>query len=374
MSPESRSHPARRLIRAMAEWSDPVSRDLGTSGDLFVARFRMWLLVLLALIPLSSSLHQPRQIENWLGLATVLVALVFAVAFVYLAKRPAPPTWLGFATSQFDVAVISLGFVSFIVAGNPIVATNSLVHYTMYFVALAGTGLRYDPRVCLAAGASALLQYLAIILWVAMREPAVFTASPLYGTFQWDSQLSRLQLIAIATIINTAVVVRSRHFWLNSMRDRLTGLFNRGFFDESLARMVAARQATQTPFSVAMIDLDHFKMVNDRYGHASGDAALRQAAERLREIIRNEDLVARFGGDEFAVVMHARHDIAVARLDGWRDTLLNGVHEPRLTASVGIATFPEDGTSVEALVRAADRRLYAAKALGRNRTIADDAA
>ena len=102
------------------------------------------------------SLANPAQVENWLGLASIGVALAFAAWFERLAARDLPPTWLGFATSQFDIAVISLGFVSFLVAGRPIVATNSLVHYTMYFVALAGTGLRYDPRVCLAAGAAAL--------------------------------------------------------------------------------------------------------------------------------------------------------------------------------------------------------------------------
>lgn len=360
----------RTLVRAAAGWGDPISRDLSRSGDLFVAQFRLGLLVLLTFIPLTTSMVNPGQVENWLGLASIAVALTFALWFERLAARPVPPSWLGFATSQFDVAIISLGFVSFILAGRPIVASNSLVHYTMYFVALAGTGLRYDPRVCLAAGGAAMVQYGALVTWVGMFEPTARLMEPVYGTFQWDSQVSRLQLIGVATIIHAAVVVRSRAFWLDSMRDQLTGLFNRGFFDESFARLLSDDQARRTPFTVALIDLDDFKSVNDRYGHAAGDDALRFAATRLREAFRDGDVIARYGGEEFAVLMQADRATAVARLDGWRAALYAEARIPRLSASVGAASLPEDGTT-RTLLDVADRRLYAAKAAGRNRIVAD---
>ncbi len=359
-----------KIARSVAGWGDPISRDLSRSGDLFVARFRLGLLVLLALVPITTSLANPGLIENWLGLASICIALAFAVWFERLAARPSPPAWLGFATSQFDVAIISLGFVSFIVAGRPIVASNSLVHYTMYFVALAGTGLRYDPRVCLAAGGAALLQYGAIVTWVGAFEPSARLVSDVYGTFQWDSQASRLQLIAVATLIHAAVVVRSRAFWLDSMRDQLTGLFNRGYFDESFARLIGER-ADGRPFTVALIDLDDFKSVNDRYGHAAGDEALRFAATRLREAFRDDDIIARYGGEEFVVILRVDHATAVARLDAWRAALHADARIPRLSASVGAASMPADGVT-RALLEVADRRLYAAKAAGRNRTVATD--
>jgi two-component system cell cycle response regulator len=360
----------RKATRAAAGWSDPISRDLSRSGDLFVAQFRLGLLVLLAFVPLTTSLANPSQVESWLGLASIAVALAFAVWFERLAARPVAPPWLGFATSQFDVAIISLGFISFILAGRPIVATNSLVHYTMYFVALAGTGLRYDPRVCLAAGAAALLQYGAIVTWVAVNAPQVWTENTTYGVFQWDSQVGRLQLIAVATIIHAAAVVRSRAFWLDSMRDQLTGLFNRGFFDESFARLLLSAPGTPARFTVALIDLDDFKSVNDRYGHAAGDDALRFAAARLREAFRDGDIIARYGGEEFAVLMQTDRASAIARIDAWRAALHAEGRIPRLSASVGVASLPEDGTT-RALLDVADRRLYAAKAAGRNRTVAD---
>ena len=199
----------------------------------------------------------------------------------------------------------------------------------------------------------------------------MWAVDPFYGTFQWDSQVSRLQLIAVATVIHAAVVVRSRTFWLDSMRDHLTGLFNRGFFDESLARLVASQASGSRPFTLAIIDLDEFKSVNDRYGHQAGDDALRYAAERLRETFRDDDIIARYGGEEFAVLVQTDRASAIARLDAWRIALNAESRSPRLSASVGVASLPDDGTHGAVLVDVADRRLYAAKAAGRNRTIAD---
>lgn len=135
------------------------------------------------------------------------------------------------------------------------------------FIARAGTGLRCEPRACRAAGGAAFLQYGAIVTWVGICAPEVWTHSTVDGVFQWHSQWSRLQLIAMAAVIHAAVVVRSRAFWLPSMRDQLTGLFNRGFSDDSCARLPAG--VPVTPFTVALIDLDHCKPVNDRPGHAA---------------------------------------------------------------------------------------------------------
>jgi diguanylate cyclase (GGDEF)-like protein len=125
---------------------------------------------------------------------------------------------------------------------------------------------------------------------------------------------------------------------------------------------------------VALVDLDEFKRVNDRYGHQAGDAALRYAADRLREAFRDGDVVARYGGEEFAVLVRAERRAAVARLDAWRAALNAAARSPRLSASVGVASCPEDGRAAETLMAVADRRLYTAKAAGRNRTVAAECA
>jgi diguanylate cyclase (GGDEF)-like protein len=327
----------------------------------------------LGLIPLKSVLLSPGETDNWIGLTSIVVSLVFSFVFLSLARRSDPPRWLPLATSQFDVAVITLGSVAFILAGDPVTATNSLVHYTVYFLALTATCLRQDPRVCLAAGAAALLQHGAVVAWVGLRVPPEMRTSAQYGTFGWDNQIGRLELLAVATVLNTAIVVRSRRFWLGSMRDRLTGLFNRAFFDESLMRLVEARMRSRSPFAVAIADLDHFKSINDRFGHAEGDAALRHAARRLQDAFRGRDLVARYGGEEFAALLLDLDRVSAAsRLEAWRAALAADAREPPVTTSVGVAAFPEDGETPGGLIATADRRLYAAKRAGRNRMVAED--
>jgi diguanylate cyclase (GGDEF)-like protein len=120
---------------------------------------------------------------------------------------------------------------------------------------------------------------------------------------------------------------------------------------------------------VLMLDLDGFKGVNDRYGHAAGDAALREVAARLRSSVRERDLVARTGGDEFVVVLadlgtdeDAAHD-AARRVEAAFDAPLElDDAQVQLRAAVGVACFPADGRELEALLAAADRAMYARKA------------
>jgi len=362
-----------RLWRDFESWGDPVSRDLGAAGERFVAQARFVLVLVLSFIPIKSVLAAPRETENWIGLGTIGVALAFSVVFLSLGRRPDPPLWLPLVTSQFDIALISLGSLGFVLSGNPLTATNGLVHYTVYYVALATACLRHDPRVCLAAGASAVLQHGAIVAYVGLALPPEARVSAQYGTFAWDNQIGRIELLAIATVLDTAIVIRSRRFWLDSMRDRLTGLFNRGFFDESLTRLLDARLRSRQPFALALADLDHFKAINDRFGHAEGDVVLRRAALQLQEAFRGKDLVARYGGEEFAALLFdLDRGAAASRLDAWRKALAVEPRDPPLTTSVGVAAFPEDGDTPAGLVATADRRLYAAKRAGRNRVVASD--
>jgi diguanylate cyclase (GGDEF)-like protein len=362
-----------RLWRDFESWGDPVSRDLGASGERFVAQVRLVLVLVLSLIPIKSVLDAPAETDNWIGLGSIGVALVFSLVFLTLGRRPDPPRWLPLVTSQFDIALISLGSLGFVLAGNPLTATNGLVHYTVYYVALAAACLRHDPRVCLAAGAAAVLEHGAIVAWVGLALPPEARISTQYGTFAWDNQIGRIELLVIATVLDTAIVIRSRRFWLGSMRDRLTGLFNRGFFDESLTRLLDARLRSRRPFAIALADLDHFKAINDRFGHAEGDIVLRQAAVLLQEAFRGKDLVARYGGEEFgALLFDLDKDAAASRLDAWRAALAADRRDPPLTTSVGVAAFPDDGDTPAGLLATADRRLYAAKHAGRNRVVAND--
>ncbi|WP_168734359.1 diguanylate cyclase [Pseudothauera nasutitermitis] len=156
-----------------------------------------------------------------------------------------------------------------------------------------------------------------------------------------------------------------------AFHDALTGLPNRMVLDDRLRQAIARAARQRVRFAVLVVDLDGFKEVNDRGGHAVGDRVLRIAAERMRGLMRASDTLARIGGDEFVAVVEPVGDeadaVAVAAklvdaLDGPVNVDGDGY---RIGGSIGVALFPMDGDSVETLVRAADRAMYRAKAAGR---------
>lgn len=154
--------------------------------------------------------------------------------------------------------------------------------------------------------------------------------------------------------------------------DGLTGLYNRRFFDESLNREVEKANRYGKPFSLLFFDVDHFKRVNDRYGHSVGDSVLKELSNRVRENIRGSDLLARIGGEEFAIIasetgleeacqMAEKIRVLVAR-DPFQDA-------GGCTISLGITTFRKDDTG-ESMLKRADQSLYVAKEAGRDRFVA----
>jgi diguanylate cyclase (GGDEF)-like protein len=159
-----------------------------------------------------------------------------------------------------------------------------------------------------------------------------------------------------------------------SMIDGVTGLRTRRYVTEVLAIEVLRARRYRLPLAVLMADLDHFKRVNDRFGHPTGDAVLRFVSELLRRSLRTSDVAGRFGGEEFLVILpQTDRDGAVTLAERWRQTLEEGsLHLPggkrvRATVSVGVATFDARFERPEDLVRAADEALYTAKGAGRNR-------
>lgn len=161
-----------------------------------------------------------------------------------------------------------------------------------------------------------------------------------------------------------------------AIRDGLTGLYNRHYLHETLPRELARAERERQPLVVVMIDLDHFKAINDTHGHMAGDQTLQRVAELLQQLTRDSDLVCRFGGEEFLVALPGMtlHD-ALARTEVWRTAIAASCLEHagrniRLTASLGIAAFPEHGIDDTVLLSNADTALYAAKRSGRNRICA----
>lgn len=154
-----------------------------------------------------------------------------------------------------------------------------------------------------------------------------------------------------------------------SVRDSLTGLFNRRYFDDALEREMAVCRRYNTSLAVLMLDLDHFKSINDSQGHAAGDDVLREFARIMRSAFRESDVVCRYGGEEFAVIIHTGMQDGFARAEGFRKLVADADLIPGrlVTTSIGLASSTEFATPGE-LLQAADSALYQAKNNGRNRT------
>src|SRR5689334_16313186 len=163
------------------------------------------------------------------------------------------------------------------------------------------------------------------------------------------------------------------------VHDGLTGLHNRRYLEESLGREESRARRSGRSLGVMMIDIDDFKRFNDTLGHSAGDAVLRAIGEYLMMAARGEDIVCRYGGEEFVVVMsQAPHGTVLHRAEKLRQGVqeLGIEYEGRLvgpiTISVGVGIFPDHANSVEAVLRVADAAMYKAKQAGRNRVEVGD--
>ena len=168
----------------------------------------------------------------------------------------------------------------------------------------------------------------------------------------------------------------NRQLYESAVRDGLTGLYNRRYFDERLHTEMNYTLRHGTAFALMMADIDHFKRVNDQHGHQVGDATLQEVATLLSSAVRAEDVIARYGGEEFAIlsrdaeepeatILAERLRLVVAEAPSTPDRTVRHV-----TLSIGIAVAPATGISdVAQLVRAADAALYEAKRQGRNRSV-----
>jgi diguanylate cyclase (GGDEF)-like protein len=188
----------------------------------------------------------------------------------------------------------------------------------------------------------------------------------------------RAELMAEASSFSTQLIFAMakaklyRELDQRSRTDGLTGLSRRGPFEERLREEVARAESFKSTFSVLMIDIDHFKNFNDTYGHQVGDEVLRTVSHRIKEGLYETDLIARFGGEEFVCLLPRSQPAGLKiKAEQIRQRIANnsfvvGLETIQITISIGIAHFPQDGRTPQAIMEAADRALYAAKHAGRN--------
>jgi len=225
-----------------------------------------------------------------------------------------------------------------------------------------GSSLCRETRSCMGIPLVSFGQTLGMLVMESVEE----------GRFQKSDGES---LEAVADICATAI--QNAHYVERVKQlaylDGLTGIFNRRFFEMRILEEIDRARRFQTGMAVLMIDIDQFKRLNDEFGHLLGDEVLRQVSSILSQQLRKIDVVCRYGGEEFAIVLsqtNPQHALAVAEklrrlVANWQ---FPGVARP-VTISAGVATFPTHGTTRDELVKAADAGMYAAKQGGRNRVL-----
>jgi diguanylate cyclase (GGDEF)-like protein len=379
MDPREQASPEPSLWHRLWSRPEPEISNAAFGGELLVSGVRLLIVLLLVYFPARELMEQPAGHGPLLLLTAATAGLLLALMLYSATQRHWGRSWIGFASSLVDVTLVSTMLTLFLVLGRPHEATNNLVIFPAYFLAIGATSLRYDARICLLTGAFALAQYLGIVLYADWRwDLSSSTFAPFeFGFFRWPTQVWRMIQIVGATALSATIVVRARELRLLSTRDRFTGLLNRAVFNEQLEREVAFARREDGRFAVAMLDIDHFKRFNDTYGHAGGDEALRLVAKTLRQSCRETDVVARYGGEEFALVlpgvMSSRAGDLLERIRRVIAVLpirLPGRGAPAtVTVSIGVAIFPDDGDTGAEVLRRADQRLYQAKEQGRDRVV-----
>lgn len=243
---------------------------------------------------------------------------------------------------------------------------------------LAGQAERM-PILVLDEGASASESLLAVPLRAPTEVLGALVLIGRRGAFDATARevLGMLGNQAGAALLAIRLKERERE---RASRDGLTGLYNRREFDRLLQAAVAREQRQQGHFSLLLLDIDHFKRLNDTWGHPAGDTALRNTARLLERHLRRGDQAARYGGEEFVAILPGADERGARHL---AERIRSAVREAQVevapgqrvavTVSLGLSVWPQDAAEAEELVAAADRALYAAKQGGRDRVVAASA-
>jgi diguanylate cyclase (GGDEF)-like protein len=374
----------RNALKSLWSRPDAVLAEAGAAGELFIAKIRLSLATILLLIPVINTLFFPvERKEGIVGLSLVSGTFLLSIVFYLLISREYNPAWLSFASSALDATLVSGALALFLILNEPHTAVNSKVVFEGYFLAIGATSLRYDKRVCITAGLLAVGEYLAIVYYAATHwdlNSPIYSPYP-YGLFSWSAQISRLIIMLLAAAISLSLVSRSQRLLQLATSDSLTALFNRGYVDDRLAIELGRARRYGKLLTIAVIDADHFKALNDAHGHPVGDLVLQKIGAILRESCRQSDTVGRYGGEEFVVLL-PETDIETAqrKVEYLRDLVARTPIElgatgerVQITISAGLASFPQDGQEAAELFALADERMFQAKREGRNRVVAAEA-
>lgn len=369
----------RELVATLWSRPDELMLELGASGELLVARLRALLSALILLLPLINGLSGGTTGETIIGLAAAVFTNVAAQVWLALARQRRRHPWLPFATGTYDVTSTTAVLV-LLTLEDRVSGINSMVVWAFYLISIAMTALRNDGRLTLYVGGLAMLQHsaLALAVFATATSPDQLVSID-YGTATFANQAERLILLLLMTLLTTTIVYRMQRLVEMSGIDGLTGLPTRSWLVNQMPRMFDTAQASGSSVTLAMLDLDRFKRINDDFGHIAGDRAIRHIASEFTKALNENERLARIGGQEFVMVLHCPIGSAWERLDNMRRRLAEqpfvadrNNENVSITISGGLAAWPQDGMDLSGLLATADRRLQHAKRAGRNRILARD--
>ena len=344
----------------------PVGQHVRRRGKDLERFLNLWKLALVGSVTLAMIFFRPDRSPALPEDAVSEIALGFMLLAglalqLYLAWAPWEPgisVWI----VAFDLLAVTGLLLGYVAVDRAIAATNSQAVFFFYFFVVVAAGLRGEPRVSRTVAFTVPTSY-AFVIFMAVAWRHVETVSqpdPLYGGFRWDLQAARLIILAVVTVIinyDVGLVATDR---AEARTDPLTGAYNRRFLEEFLHREMTRSRRSGQPLSVLLLDLDGFKAFNDEFGHLEGDRVLAAVAASLRDAVRTTDIVARYGGDEFVVVLPNTPGDAARRVA--RD-LARSVPPP-VSLSVGIGCMGEEIQTASELFAIADAALMSAKQVG----------
>ncbi|HTE40244.1 MAG TPA: GGDEF domain-containing protein [Steroidobacteraceae bacterium] len=346
--------------------------NAGRAGEIVIAKARLGVVTLLLLPSAASWIRYPDAPSGWLSMMTAIVCIAIAAVILQRARSGRIGTLAPWVLTLLDITLISGFHALLFLAGEVAMVLASRVTFSLYVLAIGATALRYNGQLVRLAGGAAVLQYLSIVAWINMTEQTSAAGERFYGDATLAGQGEEICILLMATVLGAVLVERARDLRLSGIRDPLTQLVNRSYLAERFEVTLQEAASVGQPLAIAMLDIDHFKQVNDTHGHSAGDRVLQFVASELRQI-GGDAVVARLGGEEFALLLpNSTLSTAHTKLKTIHDALSSkhvdlGVGmRLQVTASIGVAVFPEDGNDTDGLLAAADRRLLVGKRAGRN--------
>jgi diguanylate cyclase (GGDEF)-like protein len=342
-------------------------------ATMIVNRVRLFALLFAVLTPLWAIIdYFAFPVHLWFALAALRFSASIAFILVVGHYRPSGSLGNAYRAMALLFAIPTL----FYVASHQLLSGYSLAGAS----AAIATGYAFLPFVLLAGLSIFPLSLVESALFAAPILLAQFLAGVLsWRVMDWPTFAGAFWLLALITGVSTLAGMSQLAFMIalvrQAIRDPLTGIFSRRSGEETLELQFTIAQRSKAALSLAFIDLDHFKSINDSFGHETGDSVLKTAASTIAKHLRRGDMLVRWGGEEFVLILphtdHQQAGIALARLR--QSGFGRRPDQEPVTASIGLAELKADNCDDwRKLVEIADRRMYVAKRRGRNQVCDSD--